>query len=124
MHAISQDDFVGQCEPPWFHRVLGTKMHFLDFRIAMVRHRVAFRSLDALVENRILRLLIDGKCGRRSRLGVFLNDRASSHGDGGGGSTSKTAGILSGTVLIMSPIPVSNMLDSGIWMDSLFSLPP
>lgn len=61
MHAIRQDDFVGQCEPPWFHRVLGTKMHFLDFRIGMVGHGVAFGPLDALVENRILRFLIDGE---------------------------------------------------------------
>ena len=79
MHAISQDDFVGQREPPWFHRVLGTKMHFLDFRIAMVGHRIAFGSLDAFIENRILRLLIDSERGRGSRLGIFLNDRASSH---------------------------------------------
>lgn len=87
MHAISQDDFVGQREPPWFHRVLGTEMHFLDFRVAMVGDRVAFRSLDSFVDNRILRFLVDSKGGCCSRLGVFLNDRASSHGDGGGGGS-------------------------------------
>ena len=53
----------------------------------MIGHRVAFGSLDALVENRILRLLIDGERGRGSRLGVFLNDRASSHGDRCGGGS-------------------------------------
>ncbi len=83
MHAISQHDFVGQCEPPRFHRVLWPKMHFFHFRIAMVGHGEALRPLDALLEDRILRLLIDGEGGSCPWLGIFLNNRASSHGGSG-----------------------------------------
>ena len=84
MHTVGHDNFVGESQPPWLHRMVPPEMHVFHFWVGMVGHGEPFGSSDVVPYCFSLDFLIvcQGSSSTPLRVLIVLDDGCLRHSGG------------------------------------------